>query len=648
MRSLLFSFLLVTLLCQATSADVGVLTAGARNVQAYGAKGDGVTDDTLAFTHALQDNRHDIWGNTVAVNVYVPPGRYLISSTLILWMRTELFGDWHNPPTLVLAPNSPGFQQPDSPKPFIVTAGGYKAPDNTTDWQTRTEDFNGSTNNTFSITMRDLNVEIATGNDGAWAIYWWCAQLTALRNVHVKAGNCLGCLHSTAWGGGSTIANCTFVGGQSGYTAAATSMMFFRDCTFAEQRSSSITIGGGWMFTFQGVQVTNSGPLQLQSDFYGLLNLLDCSFRDANGVALALDANLHRCTIYIENTSFDNPSEIPASLLSACSHGKISQWSSANVVNTRASTKDSSLDRSNFTLKRVGRTIPRPSSSCVNVRHFGAIGDGAHDDTHAIRRALAAASEIFFPPGDYRVSSSLILNAGQKLFGSVAVTIETDAAAPSFRSGSREAILRVNGRGREGVMMYGVFLKNLAPGGSCLIWNGDYTSVVMDCNFMQGGSGSLPPVSFLTGGGFFENGSPGPGSNKSSAGLLIKSHGPLWFYSYDVEHFNRASLDLEGASNIILVNISMENSPYEGSNPKITINKAHRIYGYGFLAGDWRTNPPGLIDVRGGRHIDLWNVSVITSRVPYLVSDNSSGVVITYSAAPRGGNNQQTLAGFVK
>jgi hypothetical protein len=644
----LFSLSLATSLCQTVSADVGVMTAGARNVRTYGAKGDGVSYDTLAFMHALQDDRHDHFGNTIAINLYVPRGRYLISSTLILWMRTELFGDWTNPPTLVLAPNSPGFQKPDNPKPFIVTAGGYKTPDNTEDWQTRTEDFNGSTNNTFSITMRDLNIEIGAGNDGAWAIYWWCAQLTALRNVSVNAGTCLGCLQSTSWGGGSTIANCRFIGGQSGYTARATSMMFFRDCTFTGQRSSSIDIGGGWMFTFQGVKITNSAPAQLQADFFGLLNLLDCSFRDANGVALALDGNLHHCTVYIENTSFSNPSEIPVSLLSACSHGKISQWSSGSVANARASTNKSSLDRSVFPLKRVGRSIPRPGSSCVDVRHFGATGDGAHDDTRAIKRALALASEIFFPPGRYRISSGLVLNAGQKLFGSVAVEIEMDAAAPSFQSGSAEAILTVNGRGKKGVKMYGIFLKNLAPDGSCLAWNGDYRSVVMDCNFIQGGSGALPPVSFLTGGGFFENASPGPGNNKSSAGLLIKSHGPLWLYSYDVEHFSRASLDLERASNIILVNTSMENSPYEGSNPKIAINKSYRIYGYGFLAGAWRANPPGLIDIRGGRHINLWSISAITNRVPYLISDNSSGVVITYSAAPRGGNHQQTLAGFVK
>ncbi len=48
----------------------------------------------------------------------------------------------------------------------------------------------------------------------------------------------------------------------------------------------------------------------------------------------------------------------------------------------------------------------------VNVRRFGAVGNGRDDDTAAIERALEAAgssgpSTIYFPKGDYRVSATL-------------------------------------------------------------------------------------------------------------------------------------------------------------------------------------------------------------------------------------------------
>jgi polygalacturonase len=48
----------------------------------------------------------------------------------------------------------------------------------------------------------------------------------------------------------------------------------------------------------------------------------------------------------------------------------------------------------------------------VNVKDFGAAGDGVNDDTDAIRQAFDAANAdadrtIFFPPGQYRFNGSL-------------------------------------------------------------------------------------------------------------------------------------------------------------------------------------------------------------------------------------------------
>ena len=74
----------------------------------FGAKGDGVCDDTSAL--------HRRAGGLAAVakglrektpaNVYVPSGTYLVSDTLILYRATMLAGDADNPPTLVLKKNS--------------------------------------------------------------------------------------------------------------------------------------------------------------------------------------------------------------------------------------------------------------------------------------------------------------------------------------------------------------------------------------------------------------------------------------------------------------------------------------------------------------------------------------------------------------
>lgn len=52
--------------------------------------------------------------------------------------------------------------------------------------------------------------------------------------------------------------------------------------------------------------------------------------------------------------------------------------------------------------------LTRLEEEFTNVKDFGAIGNGVTDDTAAIQRALNASSNLYFPPGDYLISSSLL------------------------------------------------------------------------------------------------------------------------------------------------------------------------------------------------------------------------------------------------
>ncbi len=58
--------------------------------------------------------------------------------------------------------------------------------------------------------------------------------------------------------------------------------------------------------------------------------------------------------------------------------------------------------------------IPAPvPPNALNVRSYGAVGDGASDDTAACQKALNAAvsgSTVFFPPGVYRITDWLKMN----------------------------------------------------------------------------------------------------------------------------------------------------------------------------------------------------------------------------------------------
>ncbi|HPG38841.1 MAG TPA: glycosyl hydrolase family 28-related protein [bacterium] len=80
----------------------------------YGAKGDGFTDDTIAFITAINDNE----------TIYVPSGRYVISKPLQLRKETNLVGLHPFATQIVLRDSTAGFTNPDSLTPMITTPPG--------------------------------------------------------------------------------------------------------------------------------------------------------------------------------------------------------------------------------------------------------------------------------------------------------------------------------------------------------------------------------------------------------------------------------------------------------------------------------------------------------------------------------------------
>jgi hypothetical protein len=68
-----------------------------RNVKDYGAKGDGVTDDTAAINLAISSGGRcgpNCGSSTVfPAVVYFPAGTYLVSSSLIQYYNTQMLGD---------------------------------------------------------------------------------------------------------------------------------------------------------------------------------------------------------------------------------------------------------------------------------------------------------------------------------------------------------------------------------------------------------------------------------------------------------------------------------------------------------------------------------------------------------------------------
>ena len=614
-----------------TTPPTNIIAEYARNVQDYGAKGDGVTDDTQAFIQALQSARHQSGSTPSSQTIYVPAGNYLIKSTLIVWAYTTLVGDWRNPPTLILAPSTPGFQNRSNPQPFIVTAGGYNVPDNTTDWQTRTTTFNGSTNETFSIHIRDLNIRISGGNPSAWGIFWWCAQDTSLRNVNIDAGLAAGCVNMGSSGGQSVIANCSFTGGLQGLFAISTSQEFIRNCMFTGQLQSSIATENGLNnFTFLNINFVNTAPISINAiDAYNPLSIamIDCNFCQMYGGTFAQEPAA--ALMHFEWMTFDSASPIPSFLQSAAQDGVIIQWSGSNTPTYFVPTEgqsnspifrngqwisgsDSRLNLDGYPMPWRILTYPRPGAACVNIKDLGAAGDGSTDDTKVILNALATYQEIYFPTGTYLISAPLTINAGQKLFGEESSILAMSANVPGFAQGSTASVVTVLGKGSQGVVLCGISVVDQAPGGSALTWEGDPSSIMMDGVVSNLTYTPFPVLDLEAGGGIFE-GLWVTGDEFVEEGIIVQSQGPTNFYQISDEHYAYYSLVIQDAMNVLLVNWEFEhpNATADLVDPGITtqIVGSQAVYLYGFYGGaPVGTWPNPLLELSSNKQLRIWNV----------------------------------------
>lgn len=70
------------------------------------------------------------------------------------------------------------------------------------------------------------------------------------------------------------------------------------------------------------------------------------------------------------------------------------------------------------TLGTVERTVSNKLGEIVSVKDYGAVGDGAVDDTAALSAAFNSGRSILVPFGEYRITSKIVINtAGVRIFG---------------------------------------------------------------------------------------------------------------------------------------------------------------------------------------------------------------------------------------
>ena len=163
--------------------------AGVRNVRTeFGAKGDGVTDDTAAIQKAFaacQQKHMEV--------VYFPAGTYLVTNPV--WFRGWLFvqGEARGSTVIKLKDRCPGYGDAARPNYLLATTDPME-PDQRP----------GGDNMAFSNHVMDLTLDTGTGNPAAIGVQFISHNGGGLERVRVKSGDGAGLIGldlRTPWNG---------------------------------------------------------------------------------------------------------------------------------------------------------------------------------------------------------------------------------------------------------------------------------------------------------------------------------------------------------------------------------------------------------------------------------------------------------------
>lgn len=463
------------------------------NVLDFGAKADGITDDTAAIQRAIDHNRLQSglpppptarpFAPPRRAVVYLPPGTYALSDTLKLWFFTQLRGSSVHPPTLLLKPLSPGFGGDGDGdgdgdgsalklKPLLATAGGTNQ---SVPWWRD----NFHANDMFYNQIHSLRIRIGAHNAGAVGLYWSIAQQTSLRGLVIEGANVgidvavtagyLTPLNSSAGlGGGGTIEDITVVGGRYGMRVQG-SQYTMRGLRFVGQSVSAIQVAAEvWSFAFATVEACNTPALLTAAGGVGDVSrrdpttnnvlLLDVTLVNVSGgAAVSLPAEVG-LPLLIENLTMIGevrPSSATVMAGSAVwlpvpSTGHVTRWAGwagQNAAHNRSNgiyVRGQVQARAQLQLPGTPRALALPSrprpffdeisvqQMCNAVTDCSAAGDNRTDDTAALQACVRRCHLVFLPSGVYRLTDTLLLNRSTKLVGEALTQLYLRQSSPGF------------------------------------------------------------------------------------------------------------------------------------------------------------------------------------------------------------------------
>ena len=572
-----------------------------RSVRDFGAVGDGEHDDTLAIQSALNADR-GVSGAKAPAVVYVPPGVYLVSDTLIIWGFTEFRGCSTSRPVLRLAPRAPGFGNASALRPLLASSSGFGV--NVSRGAPPPPWWHNTLPSNFLFWQHVHSVDIdvsAPGNAGAVGLYWCVAQQTSVRAVSITVGGAFagldmcqldGYAHEPGGGagGGGSVEDVAVSGGAHSIRGTA-SQYAFRGLALVGARVSAVWLQDFvWVFAFVDVFVADTPAFLLTRALADRrstsVSLIDAVLVNVSGPAALLLGGAGTPT-FLQNVTLRGPALPGAIVANATPAGGVDAvWLPAQppaVERWVGWADDGSGAVGNFV---SGARVPasmaalpgsprRPLASrarpwlddlaappCNAMTDCGARGDNASDDTAALQQCVDRCAAVYLPFGRYVVSDTINLTAASTLVGEMLSNVVLAPHAPGFGDAAAprpvldtpddaDAVVRIMdvslaaGAGNAGAVM---LRWRAGPASGCWDVSVNISSRIHGgVQVVGAGAGYISNMHVWGSDHMWQTNSPMYDA-RATVGFLGAGAGPLTTYALISEHHAQAMVHITGAA----------------------------------------------------------------------------------------------------
>jgi sugar lactone lactonase YvrE len=479
------------------------------HLDAFGARGDGVADDSSAIQRAI-DRVQETVGQGV---VFVPEGRYRVTRTIYVWPAIRLIGYGARRPVFLLPPSTPGFQDPAAERQMIFFTGnrpGSRPPGAPQPPAGGTASPRGASAagqpgdagaGTFYSAMSNIDIEVGEGNAGAVGVRGTYAQHCFLAHMDIRVGAGLAGVHDT----GNVMEDVTFVGGTYGIWTRTPSpgwQLTAVDVAFEGQREAAIRETAAGLTLVRPRFRNVPTAVSIDAGSHDELWIKNGRMEDVSGPAVIVSQEANaRTEINVENVTCRH---VPTFALLRDS-GKRFAAPGETYEATRFShgLRFADIGASPITSDVFETTALRampeaPASDLVplppgdtwgNVQSFGAKGDGVTDDTDAFRRAIAAHAAVYVPMGSYIVSDTLTLRPDTVIIGLhplVTALVLADRTEAFQGVGAPKPMIEAPKGGANVLIGIGVYTNGINPRAVGVKWMAGSRSMMNDVRLLGG------------------------------------------------------------------------------------------------------------------------------------------------------------------